>query len=592
MIPQHLQIAFVLITILLLIATLVWDRIKTSWAFLAAVGLLALGGSVEVESFVAGISNPSILTIFILIIITAGINDFFDLAAYFEKLFGSAGNQRSFILRMGLSVSAISSVMNNTPVVAMMMPYVYQWGRKHGINPSRLLIPLSYSAILGGVITLIGTSTNLVLNGLLGENGHPLLGFGDFFIPGVLVTLGCLFFLYLAGPWLLRDKKEILKSLEENAREYLVESTLVEGSQLSNKTVEEAGLRNLESVFLSEIIRDNVRISPVKPTEILKDEDVLLFAGETKSTLEFIKKTQGLELHKKEKLQIKDNAEIIEAIVTQNSLLDRQTVKQSGFREKYDAAIIGIHRAGEKMGGKIGAMQLRTGDLLLLTAGPEFRSRNKRGNDLLIINALERKEELSPKNKLIFFGSLLISAGLAIFGVLSLFNALMIILLTQLVIRMTNVENIKKNISFDLLIILISALSIGDALLNSGAADYITGIFFSNAANWSPLGVVAGVFVATLLLTSFITNVAAITIIFPIVLSLAAVSPVSEHVLFLTAAYAASCCFITPFAYQTNLMVMEAGNYNFNDFLRVGIPTSLVYTIIFLTFATLKFKLL
>ncbi len=592
MIPQNLQIAFVLSTIILLIAVLVWDRIKTSWAFLSAVGILALGGAIEVDRFVSGISNPSILTIFVLIIITAGINDFFDLAAYFERLFGKAGNQRSFILRMGISVSAVSSVMNNTPVVAMMMPYVYQWGRKHGINPSRLLIPLSYSAILGGVITLIGTSTNLVLNGLLGENGHPLLGFGDFFVPGVLVTLGCLFFLYLAGPWLLRDKKEILKSLEENAREYLVESSVMIGSPLIDKSVEEAGLRNLESVFLSEIIRDSVRISPVKPTEILKAEDVLLFAGETKSTLEFIKKTPGLELHKKEKLQIKDNAEIIEAIVTQNSGLDRQSVKQIGFREKYDAAIIGIHRSGENVGGRIGAMQLRTGDLLLLTTGTEFRSRNKRSNDLLIINSLERKEELSPKKKLIFFSSLIVAAGLAIFNVLSLFNALLIILLTQLIIRMTNVENIKKNISFDLLIILISALSIGDALLNSGAADYITNLLFSNAASWSPLGVVVGVFVTTLILTSLITNVAAITIIFPIVLSLAAVSPVSEHVLFLTSAYAASCCFITPFAYQTNLMVMEAGNYNFNDFLRVGIPTSLVYSLIFLIFATLKFNLL
>ena len=151
---------------------------------------------------------------------------------------------------------------------------------------------------------------------------------------------------------------------------------------------------------------------------------------------------------------------------------------------------------------------------------------------------------------------------------------------------------IKKNISFDLLIILISALSIGDALLNSGSADFITELFFAGAAGWSPLGVVVGVFVATLILTSLITNVAAITIIFPIVLSLAAVSPVSEHVLFLTAAYAASCCFITPFAYQTNLMVMEAGNYSFNDFLRVGIPTSLVYTLIFMIFVTLKFNLL
>ena len=236
------------------------------------------------------------------------------------------------------------------------------------------------------------------------ENGHELLGFGDFFIPGVLVTLGSLGFLYLVGPLLLRDNKEILKSLEENARKYLVETSIEKGAPIVNYTVEEAGLRNLESVFLTEIVRDNVRISPVRPTEILKEDDILLFAGETTSTLELIKKIPGLDLYKKDKLQIKDNAEIIEAIVTQNSAIDRQSVKQVGFREKYDAAIIGIHRAGEKINDKIGSVPLRTGDLLLLTAGPEFRSRNKRTNDLLIINSVESKQKLSLRNKTFFLG--------------------------------------------------------------------------------------------------------------------------------------------------------------------------------------------
>ncbi len=592
MLAESYQIPFVLGVILLMIVVLVTDKVKTSWVFLCAIALLIVGGSIGVEDFLEGIANPSILTIFTLIIITAGINDHINLAAFFERLFGKAGNERSFILRMGVSVSAVSSIMNNTPVVAMMMPYVYQWGRKHKINPSRLLIPLSFSAILGGVITLIGTSTNLVLNGLLEENNRPLLGFADFLLPGLLVTAGCLIFMFLFGPWLLRDNKEILRSLEEKAREYLVESRVLNGSELIGKTVEKAGLRHLESVFLTEIVRDNKRISPVRPTEVLEQGDVLLFAGEMANTLQVINKVKGLELQDRSKFEIKNDAEVIEAIVTQNSTLDHRTVKETSFREKYDAAIIGIHRLGEKISGKIGSMELRTGDLLLITAGAEFRDRSSRTNDLLIVNTITRAAQLPNWRLWTFLGVTIASVTLIIAGLIGLLSGLLLILFAQLMLKMTDMENIKKNVSLDLLLILIAALALGKALIGSGAAEYINELFFANAQSWSPLITLCVVFLATFVLTSLITNVAAITIIFPVIYSLAASSALPEEALYLTAAYAASCCFATPFAYQTNLMVMEAGNYSFNDFIRIGIPVSLVYALIFLTFATFKYSLL
>ncbi len=576
----------------MMIVVLVTDKVKTSWVFLCAIAVLILGGSIGVEDFLEGIANPSIITIFTLIIITAGINDHINLAGFFERLFGKAGNQRSFIVRMGVSVSAVSAFMNNTPVVAMMMPYVYQWGRKHKINPSRLLIPLSFSAILGGVITLIGTSTNLVLNGLLEENNRPLLDFGDFLVPGLLVTAGCLIFMFLFGPWLLRDNKEILKSLEEKAREYMVESRVLKGSELIGKTVEKAGLRHLESVFLTEIVRGNKRVSPVRPTEILEEGDVLLFAGEMANTLQVIKQVKGLELQDRSKFEIKNDAEIIEAIVTQNSTLDHRTVKEISFREKYDAAIIGIHRLGEKISGKIGSMELRTGDLLLITAGAEFRDRSARTNDLLIVNTITRAAQLPNWRLWAFLASALGSVVLITTGVIGLLSGLLVILFAQVMLRMTDMENIKKNVSLDLLVVLIAALALGKALIGSGAADYLNELFFANAASWSPFVTLCVVFAATFVLTSLITNVAAVTIIFPVIYSLSTSSALPEEALYLTAAYAASCCFATPFAYQTNLMVMEAGNYSFNDFIRIGIPVSLVYALIFLTFAAFKYNLI
>ena len=592
MLAPELQIPFVLGTILLMIVVLVTDRFKASLVFLLASTALILAGSIGVPDLVDGIRNPSILTIFALILITAGINEHFDLGAFFDRLFGKAGNQRSFIIRMGLSVSAVSSVMNNTPVVAMMMPYVYEWGKKHNISPSRLLLPLSYSAIVGGVITLIGTSTNLVLNGLLRENSLQTLSFEDFLIPGILVTLGTLIFMYLFAPSLIPNKRGILDEVEDNARKYLVETRIENESQLVGKSIEQAGLRNLERVFLTEIIRKGRRIAPVRPTERIEADDILLFAGDTTATLDLIGKMDGLELSKKTKFEISDNAKIVEAIVSQNSEMERRTAKEVGFREKFDAAIIGIHRQGEKIAGKIGSIPFKAGDLLLITAGSRFYDRVRRTNDLMVINTHETKKEL-PKNRVrIFLAGLLLAIVLMVMGYVDLFSGLLLILLTQVLLKMINLEKIKQNISLDLLIILISSLAIGKALIDSGSADYLTTQVFNNSHTWSNMVLLIGIFLSTFILTSLVTNVAAITIVFPIVYSLTTVVQIPAQAMYLTAAFGASCCFATPFAYQTNLMVMEVGNYGFRDFLRLGIPVSMVYAVIFLGYIGFRYNLI
>lgn len=591
MLTPELQIPFVLGTIILMIIVLVTDRFKASLVFLLAATALIAAGAIKLPDLIAGVSNPSILTIFALILITAGINDHFDLAAFFDRLFGKAGNQRTFILRMGLSVSAVSSVMNNTPVVAMMMPYVYEWGKKHNISPSRLLLPLSYSAIVGGVITLIGTSTNLVLNGLLRESAAPVLRFEDFLVPGLLVTMGTLLFMYLFGPALMPDKKDILDEMEDNARKYLVETRIEAQSKLTGKSIEDAGLRNLERVFLTEIIREGKRIAPVRPTEVIHEDDILLFAGDTTSTLELIGKMDGLELSKKNKFEISDNAKIVEAIVSQNSELERRTAKEVGFREKFDAAIIGIHRQGEKIAGKIGSIPFKAGDLLLLTAGPSFYDRLRRTNDLMVINTHEPKKELPRTRVRFFLAAMLVAIVMMVTGVVDLFSGLLLILLAEVLLKMINLEKIKQNISLDLLIILVSSLAIGKALIESGSADYLTTQVFNNSHNWNALVLLISIFLSTFVLTSLVTNVAAITIIFPIVYSLAGITEIPAEAMFLTAAFGASCSFATPFAYQTNLMVMEVGNYGFRDFLRLGIPVSLVYAIIFLGYIGIRYNL-
>ena len=586
-----IQMVFVLSVLTLLITVLIWDKYKPSIVFTSAAGLLVIGGNLDLHDYISGLSNTSILSIFLLIIITSSINSHFSISGFFDKYFKEVKTVRSFLLKMGVSVAAVSSTMNNTPVVAIMIPYVYKWGRRNNVNPSKLLIPLSFAAILGGVITIIGTSTNLVLNGLLETNGVEPLGLSDFFTPGVFIACGGILFLCLIPPLFLGSGKDALANFEENKREYLVETRVSANSPIVNKSILTARLRNLEGVFLTEIIRDNHHITPVGPEELIKKDDILLFAGQTDQVLDLVKKIKGLELSSEKESEVKGSTRISEAVISQNSRLERRSAKDIRFREKYDAAIIGIHRKGEKLSGKIGSVKFRAGDLLLLSTGVDFDNINSRLADLIVVNKSITMQKKSKVSRWIFLVSLLVTVILALAGVLELFEAIMMVALMQFFTGMLNIEMVKNAINLDLLLILLASLAIGNTLISSGAAEYISGYIFKNAISWSPLLTISVVFGLTFILTSFINNVAAISIAFPIVFGLSEFSMVPANLLYLSAAFAASCCFATPFAYQTNLMVTELGNYRFRDFFKIGFPLSLLYYGLFMLYIILNYNL-
>jgi di/tricarboxylate transporter len=221
----------------------------------------------------------------------------------------------------------------------------------------------------------------------------------------------------------------------------------------------------------------------------------------------------------------------------------------------------------------------------MMVAGSEFRERNARSQDLVVISAQPREDGLSQPKRWLFWLLTTGLIGLAALGWASLFEALLGVALVQVGLGMLTLEKIKQSISLDLLFILVSALALGRALIDSGAADWLSQQIFHNAGQWNSLALLAGIFGVTFLLTSLVTNVAAVSIVFPILFGLAGAVGIPAKVLFLTAAFGASCCFVTPYAYQTNLMVMELGKYNFADFIRLGIPVSIVYAGIYLTYA-------
>ncbi len=590
MIPAEYHIYVVSLTLAGLIFALFRRGNRTALTFFIAVLILIVTGVLTTDQFLKGFGNRQIAIIFVLIFITGALRDHFNLLGFLDRPFRGARTQRGMLLRMTGIVALGSSFLNNTPVVALMIPYVSDWCKKRGIAPSQLLIPLSYSAILGGMITIIGTSTNLVLNGFLEQSGQPLFSFFDFLIPGLLVTIGGILFMLIAGPRLLPWREDVLDQLSDPTRDYVVETKVRSGSRLIGKSVQDAGLRNLSGVFLVEIVRDERVITPVEPEEVIEEGDSLLFVGETERVVDLTDGMPGLELSKHTDFEDAEGRNIIEAVIPANSSLIGSTVKQVNFRERYQAGILAIHRNGERVSGKIGEIRFQAGDLLLLSTGKSFARNEFRFNNLYIVKQIKNPSVKKAPPKRVFVGVVALVGIAGLFGYVNLFMATLIMLAALLVLGFVNVDGMKKEMDVKLLLILVSALALGRAMIESGAADALADWIEGTLSGGGPIVISIVLFILTFVLTSFITNAAAVSIAFPIAYSLGLVAGPEVAVgYYMTIAFAASCAFLTPMGYQTNLMVMGPGGYQFKDFLRIGGPLSFLYALISLTFVWIHF---
>ncbi len=584
MLPISIQQTITLLTILFLFVAIYQEWVRPALGFLLAVlGFVVLGILTPAE-MLGGFSNESIASVVLLIVLSAALRKNFPLEALIDATyrFGTRGrplSYRSFLFRMMAQVAIFSSFVNNTPIVALMTPYVFRWGRSNQVSPSRLLIPLSYATIMGGMITLVGTSTTLVLNGFMVARGvGEIPGVPLLFIGGAVCITGIIF-LGLVGYRLLPDHRDILESFEENKREYLVETILTPASSLAGKTVLDAGLRSLRGIYLVEIIRQKQTISPVGPQERLRSDDVLIFAGETDYVVDLVDNQVGLTLPRPADTRNTDQIEVMEAVVGANSSLVGQTAKEIDFRERYNAAIVAIHRNGERISGKIGEIKLRQGDLLLLYAGKDFRQRADLYRDIFIISQL--KERLQPNRRKVWLFSVasLGTIALIILGQLSLFVGLLLIFATMVGLRMLTLPDVKQEVDINLVGILVFSLALGQAMIKTGSGELIARWMLAATEGTSTLVILGSLLLITTLLTSFITNVGAVSITFPLAYSISDTLGVDGTPFYLAIAYAASAAFLTPIGYQTNLIVYGPGGYSFRDFLRVGLPVTLIYLI-------------
>lgn len=609
--PELIQQIIVSIVTIALMGLLLIEKIKPAYIFFGAVLIFLLTGTISTDDFLKALSNESILSIFLLIFITYGVRTNFNILSWMDKLFGSAKTGRGFVFRMTSVVSLSSSFLNNTPIVALFLPYVYQWSRKRDISPSKLLIPLSFAAMAGGMITVIGTSTNLILKGLVEAEGETPPGALDYLIPGLLVTAGTVLYLATIGYSILPSREELLKKVLKKQREYKIEVKLAEESELIGKTVAEAELYDLDEIHLFEIIRYGMRISPVYPYEKIQEHDHLVFVGNSDKIIELLERgdefaipylddeADKIDKIKKIHASLAENVErdkngeeekeesernIVETVIPANSTLIGRTLKGYRFNERYDAAVIGIHRNGEELDKQIDRVPLKAGDLLLLVTGKEFR-KTAQEDDLYVVSIIKNIQGVSGKFKNGFFGVILAVIAALAFGKISLFFGLILISSYMVASRMVSINELKEQFSVNLFIVLVASLAFSTALINSGVAEMVAEGFMKVFESMGNYGIVVGIYLVTLIVASFVTHAAAVAIVFPIVFSIGSQLPdMDMTAIFIAIAFAASASFHTPFSYQTNMMVYGPGGYKFSDFLKSGIPLTVLYSVLVLGF--------
>lgn len=553
------------------------------FVFLAALTAIIVLNLVPVKDALIGFSNEGMLTVAALYIVAHGMKETGGIQYVVHKMMGNTNSVFKAQFRVLTPVIGLSAFLNNTPIVAAFIPAINDWAKRNQISNSKLLIPLSYAAILGGTCTLIGTSTNLIVNGLVIEYKNTSLNIFDPAFVGVPIAIAGIIYLLVFGRKLLPDRKSGFDSFE-NTREYTIEMEVTEDSNLAGKSIETAGLRNLPGLYLVEIVRKERIIAAVEPSEVLQKLDRLIFIGVVEAVAD-LQQFSGLRPATQQVFKLdapRNERHLVEAVVAPSNPLNGLTIKEGGFRNRFGAVVLAVSRDGERLKKKIGDVRLKTGDILLLETPRDFTKKFRSSNEFLLVSTLSDAGTPNTEKAWISWLILVVMVGLAASGYISMFKAAFIAAGLMILTRCSKLSDARRSIDWQVLVVIASALGIGNALQVTGVADTLANSFISNIGI-NPYLALIGVYLSTWLLTEIITNNAAAALIFPIALTVADSLSVGYMPFVMAIIFAASASFSTPIGYQTNLMVMGPGGYKFSDYLKIGLPLNAVVAVIALT---------
>lgn len=565
-----------------ILTLLITTRIGPHLIMLGALTILSATGVLSSADALSGFSNSGLITVAGMFVVAAGMHASGAIDLLVNTLLGRPKTPRAALNRMFWPIAFLSSFLNNTPVVATMIPAIYGWSRKIGISPSKLMIPLSYTAILGGTVTLIGTSTNLIVNGqyqtLTGEPGFSLFSITAVGLP---VAIAGFLFMWLAFPKLLPDRQQ--GQAFSNLREFTLEVSIDSDGPLVGKTVEQAGLRHLQRIYLVEIERGGTALAVVAPDEVLQGGDRLVFAGDTDAISDLLRIKGIVPSMDGDQTFVERHPErrLVEAVVSPHCTAIGYAIRDARFRARYGAAVLAVARNGERIKGNLGSIILQAGDTLLLEARPAFVTRQRYNKDFLLINDLNTE---APRHERAYVAWLILVSVIAAasFEAITMLNAALIGAGLMILTGCCSASQAEKSLDLTVILTIAASFALGMALEKTGVAKYLAAniVDLSGGRPWLLLILT---YVAISILTEVITNNAAALLMLPIVLEITEKADLNNVPFVLAIMMAASASFATPLGYQTNMMVYGPGEYRFSDFLRTGIPMNIVTAIVTIT---------
>lgn len=563
-----------LAVVLVVIASLVREVAPASGILIGGVVALVLTGVLEPAQAFGGFANPATITIATLFVVARAVRGSGLLNSVIPRQLDAARSEAGALARLVTPVAAVSGFVNNTPVVATLAPLIRDWADDRGRSPSRYLMPLSFAAILGGMTTTIGTSTTLVVSGLVEQRLGAGFGLFEVTAVGLPVAVVGVALLILLAPRLVPDRVGPTQQVAAHAREYTFRMRVEPGGQTDGQTVEEAGLRNLAGVFLARLDRPGRAPEPARPDEVLRGGDVLTFVGRVEQVRD-LQSLPGLTSTEEEHVDLLggvDGHRFYEVVVGAESPLAGRSLKEAGFRGRYGGAVMAIHRAGRRVDRKLGEVRLQVGDALLLLADPQFSRRWGDTHDFLLTAELGDRHRPRPRRPRLVAAAVLGMLVAAGSGLVPILHAALGAVVVLLLGRVLSVTQARDAVDLDVILIVAGALGLGAAVQISGLAatvgDALTDVA-STAGGAVPLVVLLA---GTLLLTELVTNTAAAALMVPVAFEVAAGVGGDPRGFAVGVAVVASASFLTPVGYQTNTMVYGLGGYRYTDYWRMGLP--------------------
>jgi di/tricarboxylate transporter len=570
------QATFTGCVVLATLTLLLFVQRAPDMVMIGAVVLLLAAGVIAPDEALKGMSNEGMITVAALFVVAAAVERTGALAALVDRALGRPRSLAAAQVRTMVGPSLLSAFMNNTPVVALMVPAIRDWAKKHKFPVSKLLMPMNDAVVLGGLCTLIGTSTNVVVSGLVEDKrGTPLEMFDITPLGVVLLGVGFVYLL-VASRWLLKDRRPPM-SKSDDPRQYSLEMLVEPGSPLVGRSIEEAGLRHLDNLFLMEIDRGGHVLAAVAPTERLEAGDRLVFVGVIDSVVE-LQKIRGLRPATDQVFKLVDprsERRLVEAVVSNACPLVGRTIREGRFRSTYGAVVIAVARDGERMQMKIGDIALAPGDTLLLEAGPTFLDRQRSSRHFYLVS--EVADAAAPRHDRAWIACTILAAMVlaAALDLVPMVAAALLAACGVVATRCISSTEARRSIEWESLLLIAASFGLARAMEKTGLAAAVAQSTIVSAGD-EPYLVLAAIYLVTMLFTELMSNNAAAVLTFPIAWQTAADLGVNPMPFVMAVTVAASCGFATPMGYQTNLMIYGPGGYKFSDYVRFGGPLNLL----------------